>query len=842
MRKFRAIIQSNTEPQDRNVIWKHGDKLFYWDGAWKDIIANNASDIVYTHYSGVSTSVEQALNAIYRSMDIPLPSPGGKESLILKTALTKRKAAVGDTVKLVFSFTVGTSSDTKYAEVSIKVSKAGLTVPIYENILGDYPSSKNLTFLEHEVDLTSIISSNNIDSGTLEVELMVNYTSFYINDEGEEIPYVIQKSENNILVIGEPDYTIIEIDESILDESSHTYDSKGNITNLDNNTGAKTSTPYVPSRHISTILQQCHRYLGKLVKKGNTVPLEGNPNDPSDMGKTFPGVDNTGAMLLIQLDDLDSQYYNTRPLGGNKVEAPLDGALGHGEVGVKIPGFWYKGVNFNSPQNSTLSKKYICFSSNSEAPDTSIETKTIYIRDLILSNAVGSKDGIYKKHKYIKYTNKADSILDRIPEETFLEYTIFRIDVEGFKKLRYPVTIGDSICSVFTDSAGVVLADSEGSVINYGEVNVNNPSRVYNGMGVITTIPKGAKYFYMTLCSKISESSEVLSDPCDIVLHRGLGFESGDEMNEDNAKDWIADMEPNWVYSDPVFIHATECAVDDSGDLYTPFDGTKTPVKGEEDENIGLLTNGDWTQYSMRNAAYNRGLQLIDYEASKLIAILFMAKYGRRNSQYQLGSGLSSRSRKLGVTRAYGMRDTVIPKELGISGSYSSAAIEISPANYEYPGSPSFLGIEDVHGNVSEWLERAYYSNISSEDCGFLQITMPDLSTRKVYGVTPTNNTPRFIVHGKYCDILSCSQNAGSEVTGYADYQKTNTTLQDTWATTLGVARSSYSYHASGGIFCLDGCSAVGYADSYIGSRLMFRGDMTETVDIDLFESTEEIR
>ena len=200
-----------------------------------------------------------------------------------------------------FSFTVGTSSDTKYAEVSIKVSKAGLTVPIYENILGDYPSSKNLTFLEHEVDLTSIISSNNIDSGTLEVELMVNYTSFYINEEGEEIPYVIQKSENNILVIGEPDYTIIEIDESILDESSHTHDSKGNITNLDNNTGAKTSTPYVPSRHISTILQHCHRYLGKLVKKGNTVSLEGNPNDPSDMGKTFPGVDNTGAIRHIQM-------------------------------------------------------------------------------------------------------------------------------------------------------------------------------------------------------------------------------------------------------------------------------------------------------------------------------------------------------------------------------------------------------------------------------------------------------------------------------------------------------------------------------------------------------------
>lgn len=714
--------------------------------------------------------------------------------------------------------------------------------------MGEFVSAKSTTELNHEIDLSPIITSNNIEKGILEITLTVIYTTFYINEQGEEVPNILQREKVNSLTIGELDYTTIEIDESILDESSHTHDSKGNITNLDNNTGARTSTTYLPSGHISTILKQCHRYLGKVVKKGNTVNLEGNPNNITAEGKVFPGVDNTGEMLLIQLDDYNSKYYAVDALEGvNRRKTTLDGIKGHGEVGVKIPGFWYKGINFNSPQNPTLSRKYICFSSNQELPSESTETKIIYITDLLSNKATRTSEfGLYKENKALQCTHEPDSVDSRILEDITPNYNIYRINVEGFKKLRYPAAVGSSICSVFTDDENKIITDSEENVVNVGELSINNSAFVYNGMSVITTIPNGAKYFYITLNKFISDTSEVTSEPCDIVLHRGWDFESGDEMNEKNAKDWIADMEPNWVYSDPVFIHSTECTVDDSGNLYTPFDGTKTPVKGEGDENIGLLTDVDWTQYSMRNAAYKRGLQLIDYEASKLIAILFMAKYGRRNSQYQLGSGLSSRSRKLGVTSPYGIRDTVIPQELNISGNYSSAAIAITTEEgstiYEYPGSPNFIGIEDVHGNVGEWLDRAYYSNITPEDCGKLVITMPDLSIRKIYGVTPTNNIPRVTVHGKYCDILSCSKNTGSEVTGYTDYQKTNTILQDTWANTSAVSRSSYSYYPSGGVFCLDGYYAVGYADSYTGSRLIFRGNMVETRNIDLFENSEELR
>lgn len=251
----------------------------------------------------------------------------------------------------------------------------------------------------------------------------------------------------------------------------------------------------------------------------------------------------------------------------------------------------------------------------------------------------------------------------------------------------------------------------------------------------------------------------------------------------------------------------------------------------------------------MRNAAFQRGLQLIDYEATKLIAMLFMAKYGRRNSQNQLGGGVGSSTRRLGATRAYGMRDTVIPN--GVSApsgdaAYQNAAIALvsdgGTTTYEYPGSPNFLGIEDVHGNICECLDRAYYANETPADCGKVRITMPDLSTRRVYSVRPANNYPRSVVHGKWCDIVSCVSSNGSNATCYPDYQIADATLRSNWASTGAIWRSGHNAYADGGVFYVDGIHSVGYSYNYVGSRLIFRGNMTETTDIDLFLNTEEWR
>lgn len=79
----------------------------------------------------------------------------------------------------------------------------------------------------------------------------------------------------------QPEYTIIEADEAIRDEKAFNATITGNITNLDNGTGARNSTKYVPSGHITNILNRCHRYLGKLISKGNAAQVSANPNDPN---------------------------------------------------------------------------------------------------------------------------------------------------------------------------------------------------------------------------------------------------------------------------------------------------------------------------------------------------------------------------------------------------------------------------------------------------------------------------------------------------------------------------------------------------------------------------------
>jgi hypothetical protein len=361
-------------------------------------------------------------------------------------------------------------------------------------------------------------------------------------------------------------------------------------------------------------------------------------------------------------------------------------------------------------------------------------------------------------------------------------------------------------------------------------------------MGVITTIPTGAKYFYLALCKYVSSSSNITSDPCDVVLHKGSNYASGDYMTADNAKDWIADMEPDWVQSDEVWIAAGKAATDSTSlGLYSPFNGNYQPARGGSSGENDLSVKGNWFQYSMREAAANRGMMLIDYEASKLIAMLFMAKYGRRNSQGQLGSGSDS-IRYIGNTRAYGIQDTCVPAGTSGTTNYSGAAILKDDGTYVYPNSPNFLGIEDVHGSVYEFLDRAYYANETAADASKIRITNPDLTTRRLYCPLTSATYPRSLVHGKYCDIAACSTVAGSNSTYYPDQQVGHPQVFTTWKIVRCIRRSDNGAYTNGGVFYLNGSSSVGNSYGDYGSRLMFRGNINKTTDIDTFMKATDWR
>ena len=381
-------------------------------------------------------------------------------------------------------------------------------------------------------------------------------------------------------------------------------------------------------------------------------------------------------------------------------------------------------------------------------------------------------------------------------------------------------------------------------------------------MPVITTIPEGAEYFFLSVKTNTATSptgsGSIIPEYCNIVMHKGSNFANGDAMNVANAKDWLADMEPEWVYSDPVWIAAAECVDINEGSgntLYSPFDGTKIAKTGSGNtaQYLDPGISQEYCQYYFRYLAEKRGMQLIDYEASKLIAMLFFAKYGKKNSQNQLGGGAPTPARNLGATAIMGIKDTICKNlttgqyigsttDSVIHNAYNYAVATNGSYTYTAIDSPNFLGIENVFGNVCEWMDRVYYSNETSKHCSKLRITMPDNTIRRVLTCTPSGNYPMSLVHGRYCDIANCGSQGATNNTGYTDYQNTDGTQHNTWITAHAVSRSSHYAYASGGVSFLGGYDSVAITLTFIGSRLMFRGNFTITNSIAEFENALDDR
>lgn len=663
---------------------------------------------------------------------------------------------------------------------------------------------------------TSTVTWAGLDADGKEVKDVQLVGHLYLPSYTDDAIVASYQAKFPSLVIHQPEYTLIETDETVADESGGPRSITGSTTNLDNNTGYRTSTQYTPSGHISKILDGCHRYLGKLIKPGNLIDLEGNPNDTSSLGKRFKGRDLSGTMLLCQLADANSTYYNTGYPFTQRT-ADLSGLANSqgvysGEVYVKIPRFWYKGINYN-PAEAPLTKsfRYTAYSFNKEKPSISPDITVMSIQSLMSQNVTTVVDnGLYSLSSLVNLTNEADNISDRIDSSN--RHDVIRVAVDGYKKVRYPASVVSG-CAVFTDDSGNVITNSEGSVVNVGEFAVTGNIWLYDSMYVIATIPETAKYLYITLPRYQGVSGSIscdYSESC-VVLHKGSSFSSGAEMTDANAREWIADMEPDWVEHDAICLGASKCSANGAS-LYTSFNGTIAPAKGTNNSDTPLADTGNWFQYSMRRAACNRGLQLIDYETSKIIAMLFMAKYGRRDSQKELGY---ADLKLCGFSRTNGMIDTTT-------------------------GIPVFLGIEGVHGEPCEWLDKAYYANETPANCGKVRITLPDGSTRRVYSITPTGRYTKSLVHGKYCDITSCSSQGGTNATFYPDHQITDTGQKTTWASTKAILWQSGGGMYNNGVFSLSALYSVGFSGSYQGSRLMFRGNIIETNDVDEFISAEE--
>ena len=425
-------------------------------------------------------------------------------------------------------------------------------------------------------------------------------------------------------------------------------------------------------------------------------------------------------------------------------------------------------------------KKYSCFSSNEEMPDRP-ECKVIGYDEIESEKNVreGYKLTVGRQHLDDAYSQDSN-------------YLVCKVNVFGYKKVRFPTVLGTSmICSCFTDSGKNVVKDVFVDSLN---------NRFVNGMYIICDVPEGATELNFT-------------------IHKYAEFDCVVLSNSDK----IEDMEPDWVEHEPCLVAVFEaCTI--GSKLYSAATGNAS---------VGSLTQSDFVYY-----AKQRGLQLIDWEMHKDIANLFFAFYGRRDSQDQCGYGQSTEQRNIGTTALLGMQDTISYNSDG-GAHQTSNAWYVRPNEdgknvYSLIYNTNCMGYENLYGDKYEWLSGVSLPNTNTQEQYKLLIEMPDGSTRKVKSGTVSGYCTG-MYHQKYMDIVGVHSQKGSSTTYYCDEFNVSN------AANRVVCRSYNNSNAGGGVSCAHCGSDSSSADTLIGSRLAFRGEIEEAESVTAFKAIKAI-
>ncbi len=200
------------------------------------------------------------------------------------------------------------------------------------------------------------------------------------------------------LDIRQPQYTVIEFDDSVSDSA--------NISNPDNRTGYRYGNKYEPSAHVARILAMRHRVLGK---------------------KTA-----SGEVTVCRLDDSCSKRYH------DGSAALLNGD--EGDVWMFEPHYWYKGVN-----DLINRKKYAYFSSDEECPVSDAEYVKLTLEELSV------RDG-YAVRANGDYTSLEEA------ETEASGYKSCTVGLSGdWRQVRWPSLPSAIYGAVFADASGNIL-------------------------------------------------------------------------------------------------------------------------------------------------------------------------------------------------------------------------------------------------------------------------------------------------------------------------------------------------------------------------------------------------
>lgn len=520
-----------------------------------------------------------------------------------------------------------------------------------------------------------------------------------------------------------------------------------NMTNLDNGTSGEN---YVASGHILRI-------------RAGLIPVYGKLNTTKGVFECVPVSEEDYKYLKGE-----SSQFDYTDQGGSKKD-----------VMMRAPRCWYKGVNDFKEQ-----KKYIFWSSQYDEPRSTAHV----VRRATLSTLNPIVDTAVKTQVAVIGTSTIDDVL--ASETTFSAY---RFDnLAGMKQVRFPAVNSDENGAVFLNEQGIII----------GTFNMNKSSSdMQLGDYVFCDVPVGA-------------TSIVFTAPTTSVNDELIAVDSTE----------IEAIEPDWVLNEEWLCGVYEASVDGQLNLRSLSSSavkcgnntSRTNTNWSYDDD-GKPTNTPTTtlnytckDFSNLAARRGEGYQLIDYEMSKFVAILFYSFTGTRDAQDLCGFGQGA-----GGTTGY--KDS-----LGNANSVRG----VGSGN-------KCLGFESFFGCTYEYMDNVAV-NVSSYDA-FLKahseqgsytvdhkwhIYDPIKKTeRVVQGVNFTTMEIARVRHGRFCDIIASKSYSDSNyATYYTDYQA--------YSATSGrvVGRAYNNSYAYGGLAYAYAYYASSYSSVNNGSRLAFRG------------------
>ena len=331
--------------------------------------------------------------------------------------------------------------------------------------------------------LASLMQTGGVDENGGNVEscrLVGTYRlTRYVDDE-TYAAYIEHYPELNI---EQPEYTMLESDESVADDA--------NLSNLDNGTGYKYGSDYKPSGHVAAILNNRHRVLAKVTKKATTRNV-----NIANVDTVVNNLD--GVMTYMELDDKDSTKY------ADGTPAKLDGS--EGDLMMHEPFFWSKGIN-----DFLNSKDYSCYSSKDKDHMPAVPNV-----DVLTLDDIKAVQGGYTKGR--KVMSGRDTIANAMSTDS--SYSVCVVDVSKHKRVRWPSVPG-------TNLVGSAFADMNGNVVKSVVVPTLG-NRFEAGMYLISDVPEGAKTLYFSILNTAEFDKVVLSNSSKI---------------EDMEPEWFANEE-----------------------------------------------------------------------------------------------------------------------------------------------------------------------------------------------------------------------------------------------------------------------------------------------------------